>query len=101
MKIPTVAVPHGHVTFSNYLIWKDHYSIEGPIEIQKPWFYSHMIVENNFIRDRYLKYNLIDKSKIVALGSTRFSDEWCDILPNILPESKILNQDQDVLRILF
>jgi len=100
--IPTVAVPHGHNTFDNELIWVNSMDIEfNSSQVQKPFNFQYVVFENKIIEQRYKRLGLLINSKTVILGSARFCTEWVYKLREILPTVTLPELSEDTLKIVF
>ncbi len=99
--ITTIALPHGHNTFDNELIWDHSMRISDEELSDYPFFYDYVVFENSIISDRYLKQGKITETQGVVLGSSRFCEEWIDELEPILPKIQLPEFDKSVLKIVF
>ena len=85
--IPTVAVPHGHTLLLNelhgnkYMQYKENVH---PFNLADKAPFTQTVFENELIRNRYIKYGTFNQKNSVAIGSTRFSDEWMEIIKKII-----------------
>ena len=100
--IVTVAVPHGHNTFANEMIWTNSMEIsQHTSEIQFVFYYQYVVFENWIIAERYKKMGLVKEKQIRVLGSSRFSDEWINKLNEILSKSTLPEYPPKILRVVF
>jgi len=100
--ITTIAVPHGHNTFDNELIYADHMDIDFSDHIKKEQLkFKYVVYENSIISDRYLQLGIVNEQQIKVLGSTRFCNEWMKKLREILPEADLPVLDDKILKIVF
>ena len=97
-----MAVPHGHNTLANELIWENSMETEvGDSHKQWKFFYDFVVFENSIIAERYKKMGLVQEEQIKIIGSSRFSDEWVSVLDFILPLGPLPKSSNNILKIVF
>ena len=62
----------------------------GDSHNQWKFFYDFVVFENSIIAERYKKMGLVQEEQIKIIGSSRFSDEWVNVLDSILPVGPLL-----------
>lgn len=100
--IKSIAVPHGHNTMANELIWSKSFSIYPNEKYDMEKFaYDYVVFENYHIANRYKKLNVVDEKQIKVLGSSRFCNEWVNRLRPLLPVDNRLKKYDKYFKILF
>jgi len=101
----TVSLPHGDAPYVNDIIDLSQYkavenknlSIEQLRSGKNYKCFDYLVVPNYLVSKRYED---IEKDKLKVLGSPRYSNEWMNILSNILPPYSN-NKSENKLKIVF
>jgi hypothetical protein len=102
--IPTVSVPHGHTLLLNQLHKCNHMQYEEnkhPASLKVKYFYDNTIFENQNIRDRYISYGIFNEQNSFVIGSSRYSDEWMEIIKKIIDKQNINYGHDQKLKIVL
>jgi hypothetical protein len=100
--ITTVAVPHGHNTLANDMIWTDSMEIlPNTSTIQTPNIYNYVVYENDIIANRYIRSGLVEKDQVKVIGSSRFSDEWIEKMEGIIPAKRLPIYPKETLKVVL
>ena len=99
--IITVAMPHGHNTWSNTLIAENSMEINpDKPTVNEPFYTDYVIFENKLFLERYENFGLLEPEQIVVLGSSRFCDEWNNKIRNIVPQGNLPETSPDTFKVL-
>lgn len=80
-----VSLPHGDSPHFNELIRNQELRIEPQVKYAGSDIFDYIVCPNELCAKRYRPF--IEDRKIKVLGSARYSDEWLEVMPNLLPES--------------
>jgi hypothetical protein len=98
-----VSLPHGDSPHFNELIRNQELRIEPQIKYASSDIFDYIVCPNELCAKRYRPF--IDANKIKVLGSPRYSDEWLQIMSNLLPESSstasIRKSEQELYVVFF
>ena len=98
MRIPTLALPHGVLVYTNDVVTIDSRPQERFDKLNR---YDAVVVQNKLYRQRMVNSG-IDEQKIAKLGSTRYCREWMNQNKKILPRVIQSNcSDSKKLKIVF
>ena len=98
MRIPTLAVPHGVLVYTNDVITIESRPLESFDKLNR---YDAVVVQNTLYWQRMVDSG-IDEQKIAKLGSARYCREWMSQNKKILPRVIQSNHsDSKKLKIVF
>lgn len=102
--IKSIAVPHGHTILSNELHSNTLMEIslgESPFGDFMPYNYDFVVFENQLIADRYVRYGFLKGVQAKVIGSSRYSDEWMEKIPQIINTQSLKFGQKKKLKIVF
>jgi hypothetical protein len=102
--IPTLAVPHGHNILLNQLHGAKYMQFEEnkhPFNLKVKSHFDYTVFENYIIRNRYISYGVFNDNNSNVIGSSRFSDEWMEIIQKITDKQNIHYGQDKKLKIVL
>jgi hypothetical protein len=90
----SVSLPHGDSPHINELIRNHELRPEPQTKYASSAMFDYVVCPNELCAKRYRPY--LPEDRIQVLGSARYSDEWLQVLPDILPPTR-LNKPEGTL----
>ena len=94
----TVSLPHGDRVYMSLMERINEISYDHLWKTDDADIYDYIVVPNKLCAERFQKVK--DKSKVKILGSSRYSDEWREIISKYIPPYEIKG-DKDKLKIVM
>lgn len=95
----TISLPHGDRVYFSLMEQIDEINYDHMVRKEHMEIYDYIVVPNKLCAERYDKF--VDGKRLKILGSSRYSDEWRNIISKLIPQYKIEGDENKLKIVMF